>query len=71
MDLLFNMCVLYVGLQVLDHFFDIKGKELAIGSVVLSAIIATFCFIEKFSIAGLVWVLVALIDYTNFNKNFK
>ena len=71
MVLLFNMCVLYVGLQVLDHFFDFKWKEFSVGCIVLAAVISTCCFIDGFSIAGLVWMLVALIEYNNFIKIFK
>lgn len=63
---LVSLCVLYIGLQIIEYIFGLHWKEFSAGTLTLSIIITISCFINSLMIAGLIWILVSLIEYRNY-----
>ncbi len=69
--MIIGLCLLYVGLQLLDWYFDFYWKEFTIGIIMLSCIITILCFIDSMVISGIIWLIVTLIEYRTYLKYIK
>ncbi len=69
--MIIGLCLLYVGLQLLDWYFDFYWKEFTIGIIMLSSIITILCFIDSMVISGIIWLIVTLIEYRTYLKYIK
>ena len=69
--MVFGLCLLFVGLQIIDIYFDLHWKEFSIGLIFLSSLITIICFMNSMTIGCITWLIVTLIEYRTYLNNIK
>ena len=69
--MIIGLCILYIGLQLIDSYFDFHWKQFTIGVIMLSCVITILCFINSMIISGIIWLVVTLIEYRTYLKYIK
>lgn len=69
--LIFGLCLLYIGLQLIDYMFGLHWEEFSIGVTLLALVITILCYIDSMMIAGTIWLVVTLIEYRTYLKYIK
>jgi len=64
--LIFGMSFMFVGLQIMDFFFDFKWREFSIGLIFLSSLITIISLMDNNLILMIIWFLVTLIEYRSY-----
>lgn len=64
--LILGLCILYIGLQIIDNVFGLHWKEFSVGVILLSLVITILCYIDSMMIAGTIWLVVTLIEYRTY-----
>lgn len=67
----FGLSLLYVGLLIIDCYFDLKWKEYSIGLIILGWLIMVLCFLDSMVISGITWGVVTLIEYRSYLNEIK
>ena len=67
----FGLCLLYVGLLLIDCYFDLDWDEFTIGLIILGWLITVLCFMDSMIIGGITWGVVTLIEYRSYLNNVK
>ena len=66
-----GLCILYVGLQLLDLYFDFHWKEFTVGIICLSTVITILCLIHLTVISGIIWLVITLVEYRTYLMYIK
>ena len=66
-----GLVILYIGLQMMDFFFNFEWKEFSVGVLFLSITLTILFFLNCKTLGGLFWFLISLIEYFIYLKHIK
>jgi hypothetical protein len=62
------LVILYLGLTILDVYYDFDWSDFSSGVVLLALIISFLCLIDKLIISSMIWFVIFLIETLSYNK---
>ena len=66
-----GLCILYIGLLLIERIFGLYWKEYTVGLITLSLVIAISCYIRSYYISAAVWAITTLMEYNHYLRHYK
>ena len=70
MDIMVILVILYVGLIILDTYYDFHWKEYVCACCVISILISILLFMDNRIMGGTIWFVVFLLEYKRILNEF-
>lgn len=70
MNILTILVILYVGLILLDTYYDFHWKEYVCACCVISILISILLFMDNRIMGGTIWFVVFLLEYKRILNEF-
>ena len=70
MDILVALVILYVGLILMDTYYDFHWKEYVCACCVISILISILLFMDHRVLGGIIWFVVFLLEYRRILNEF-
>lgn len=67
--MILGLVILYVGLTILDFYYDFEWLNFSSGVLLLSLLISVLCLIEGLTTTSIIWFVVFLLECLSHNKN--
>jgi hypothetical protein len=66
--MILGLVILYVGLTILDFYYDFEWLNFSSGVLLLSLLISVLCLIEGLTTTSIIWFVVFLLECLSYNK---
>lgn len=70
MNILVILVILYIGLILLDTYYDFHWKEYVCACCVISILISILLFMDNRIMGGTIWFVVFLLEYKRILNEF-
>ena len=70
MNILVILVILYIGLILLDTYYDFHWKEYVCACCVISILISILLFMDNRVVGGTIWFVVFLLEYKRILNEF-
>lgn len=69
--MLIGLCILYIGLILIERIFGLYWKEYTAGLIMLSLVIVISCYIKSYYISAVIWLITTLLEYNHYLRHYK
>jgi hypothetical protein len=69
--MILGLGILYIGLTILDMYYDFEWENFSVGLLFLSLLITLLCLIDGRTTSTIIWFVIFLFECLSVNKTEK